>query len=125
MVPIRYLLSTPDGPGGNREREGDSKNVKRRQLIAAAVEQSEEVLSDEGGCPANYDDHYGSKLRKKMDGDLTAVCPKAISLEEALRRCRLMSVSETVASFNVTAANGDDDSESIQWKRTPGGVAKK
>ena len=36
-----------------------------------------------------------------------------------------MSVSETVASFNVTAANGDDDSESTQWKRTLDGVAQK
>ena len=83
MVTIPYLLSTPDGPGGNREREDDSKNMKRRQLIAkiaAAVEQSEEVLSDEGGCPAKYDDHYGSKLRKKMDGDVTAVCLKTISV---------------------------------------------
>ena len=35
-----------------------------------------------------------------------------------------MCIPETVASVNETATNGDNDSESIRWKRTPGGVAK-
>ena len=51
-------------------------------------------------------------------------CPKAISLEEALHKCRPMSSPETVASFIETATNEEDDSESIRWKQTPGGVAK-
>ena len=32
--------------------------------------------------------------------------------------------SEVIASVNETATNEDDDSESIRWKITPGGVAK-
>ena len=35
-----------------------------------------------------------------------------------------MGVSDTVARVNEAATNEGDDSESIRWKRTPGGVAK-
>ena len=59
-----------------------------------------------------------------MDIDKIGGYPRAISLEEALRKCRPMSVPETVTSANETATNEYDDSESIRWKRTPGGVAK-
>ena len=59
-----------------------------------------------------------------MDDDEIAGCHKAISLEEALRKCRPTGGLEIVASVNETATNEDDDSESIRWKRTPGGVAK-
>ena len=58
-----------------------------------------------------------------MDDDGIGGCHKAISLEEALRRCRPMSVPETVASVNETGENEVDDSESIRWKLTPAGIA--
>ena len=35
-----------------------------------------------------------------------------------------MSVPETVASVNETATNKGEESESIRWKRTTGGVVK-
>ena len=135
-VPIRYLppivspkriLSTPHDPGGKSEGEGDSSNEKRRQLtakIAAAVKQSDDVLSDEGGWPASFDDHSAGAICENMDDDEIAGCYKAISLEEALQKCRTLGVPKTVASVNETATNEDDDSESIRWKRTPGEVVK-
>ena len=78
-VPIRYLppivspkriLSTPHDPGGKSEGEGDSSNKRRRRQviakIAAAVKQSDDVLSDEEAWPASYDNHSAeSDLRKQ------------------------------------------------------------
>ena len=136
IVPIRYLppnaspermLSTPHDPGGKSDGEGYSSNEKRRQLIAeiaASVEQSDGVPSDEEGWPATFDDHSAGAICENMDDDEIACCHKAISLEEALRKCRPTGGSELVASVNETATNEDNDSESIRWKRTPGGVAK-
>ena len=124
MVPIRYLppnespkrmLSTTHDPGGKSEGEGYSSNEKRRQLIAkiaAAVKQSDDVLSDEEGWPATFDDHSAGAICENMDDDEIAGCHKEISLEEALRKCRPMSVPETVASVNESATNEDDDIES-------------
>ena len=108
--PIRYLppiafpkrmLSTPHDPGGKSEGDGDSSNEKRRQLIAkiaAAVKQSDDVLSDEEGWPASFDDHSAGAICENMDDDEIAGCHKAISLEEALRNCRPTGGSEIVAS---------------------------
>ena len=90
-VPIRYLppiattkrmLSTPHDPGGKSEGEGDSSNEKRRQLIAkiaAAVEQFNKNLSDEGGLPPSYDEHSARATCENMARDEIGVCPKAIS----------------------------------------------
>ena len=125
-IPIRYLppiafpkrmLSTPHDPGGKSEGEGDSSNEKRMQLIAkiaAAVKQSDDVLSDEEGWPAIFDDHSAGAICENMDDDEIAGCHKAISLEEALRKCRPTGGSEIVASVNETATNEDADSESIR-----------
>ena len=117
----------PHDPGGKSERDGDSSNEKRRQLIAkiaAAVKQSDDFLSDEEEWPASFDDHSAGAICENMDDDEVAGCYKAISLEEALRKCRPTGGSEIVASVNETVTKGDDESESMRWKRTPGGVAK-
>ena len=121
------MLSTPHDPGGKSEGEGYSSIQKRRQLIAKiapSVEQSDGVPSDKEGWPASFDDHSAGAICENMDDDETAGFHQAISLEEALRKCRPTIGSETVASVNETATNEDDDSESIRWKRMPGGVAK-
>ena len=123
LVPMRYLppnsstkqmLSTPHDPGGKSEGEGYSSNEKRRQLIAkiaAAIEQSKGVRSDKEVWPARFfDDHSAGAICGNMDNDKIGNCPKAISLEEALRKCRSMSIPGTVASVNETATNVDDDS---------------
>ena len=132
-VPIRYLPPSASPkrmlspPGAKIVREGDSSNEKRRQLmakIAAAVEQSDGVLSDKETRPACYVNYSAGVICENMDDDKIGDCPKAISLEEALRRCRPMSAPETVASVTETATNEDDDSELIRWKQTPGGVLK-
>ena len=86
--------------------------------------QSDGVPSDEEGWPASFDGHSAGAICEIMDDDEIAGCHKAISLEEALRKCRPAGGSEIVASVNDTATNEDDGSESIRWKRTPGGVAK-
>ena len=59
-----------------------------------------------------------------MNDDKIAACHKAISLEEALRKCIPTGGSEIVPSVNEKATNKDEDSEAIGWKRMPGGVAK-
>ena len=136
MVAIRYrppnvspkgILSTHHDPGGKKVGESDSSKDKRRQLIAmiaAAVKQSDEVLSDEGGWPASYYGHsLGASCENKDDEELGG-CPKSIPLEEAMRKCRPMSVPQIVAIVNETATNEDDDSKLIRWKRVPSGVAK-
>ena len=99
-VSSERMLSSPHDPRGKSEGEGKPSNEKRRQLIAkiaAAVEQSDEVLSDEEVWHASYDDHSAAAIREKMDDDGIGSCHKAISLEEALRRCRPVSVPETGA----------------------------
>ena len=76
MVPIRYLppivsprriLSSPHDPRGKKERDGYSSNEKSWELIAkiaAAVKQSDDVLSDEEGWPASFDDHSAGRFAK-------------------------------------------------------------
>ena len=135
-VPIRYLppivspkriLSTPHDPGGKSVREDDSSKEKRRQLIAkiaAPVEQPDGVLSDEGGWPASFGDHSARAIFETKDDDEIGGCPKATWSEKALRGCRPMKVPKAVASVNETATKEEDDSESIRWKRMPGGVVK-
>ena len=126
-VPIRYLtpivspkrmLSSLDDPGGKNEGDGHSSNERRRQLIAkiaAAVKQSDDVLSDEEVWIGSFDDHSAGVICcENKDDDTIGGCPKAISLEEALQKCRTMSVPETVASVNETATNEDDDSKSLR-----------
>ena len=81
--------------------------------MIAAVKQSDEVLSDEEGWPAGIDDHSARAIFGKKDDDEIGGCPKAIPLQEALRRCRHMSVPKIIASVNETATNKGVDSESI------------
>ena len=112
MVPICYLppnaspkrmLSATQDPGGKGDGDSDSSKERRRQLIAAAVEQSDEVVADEEGWPASVDDHSAGVICEDKEDDETGGCPKVIPLEEALRRCRPMSVHGIVASVNETA----------------------
>ena len=87
-VLIRYLppsaspkrmLSSPHDPGGKSVREGDSSNEKRRQLlarIAAAVEQSDEVLSDKETRTACYDNYSAGVICENVDDDEIGDCPR-------------------------------------------------
>ena len=135
-VPILYLppsaspkrmLSTPHDPVEKSEGEGDSTNEKKRQLIAKIAEASSNSIKTypmKKSWPASYDDHSARAICENMAQYKIGSCPKAISLEEALRRRTPMKVPEAVASVIKTAANEEDDSDSIRWKRTPGGKVK-
>ena len=130
MVPICYLppiaspkrmLSTPHDPGG-KSGEGGSSNEKRRQLItkiAASVEQSDGVppMKRDGQLVLTITQREA--ICENMDDDEIAGCHKAISLEEALRKCRTYGwIGNSCKCQRDSDGHEHDDSESIRWKKT-------